>query len=128
MDEKVCGEVPYVEVFSGKDFRKWLRKNHDTEKKVFLIVNKKHTGKKFPSHRELVDEAICYGWIDTTIKRLDENRFIRTFCRRTKNSRWSDNTLSYGKQLIKDGKMTSHGLKFYLEGLRKSTKKSNSVN
>ena len=108
-----------VDVFSKEDFRRWLTKNHDKENKVSLILHKKHTGKGSPSHRELMDEAICYGWIDTTIKRLDEDRFIRNFSRRNKNSSWSVNTLSYARDLIKQKRMTPHGLAFYSEGRKK---------
>jgi uncharacterized protein YdeI (YjbR/CyaY-like superfamily) len=110
-----------ITAFNRDDFRKWLVRHHDREDKVYVVVYKKHTGKLSPSHRELMEEAICFGWIDTTVKRLDENRYIRTFSRRNKNSKWSNNTLSYAKDLIKRGKMTSEGLKFYKEGLKKPT-------
>jgi len=110
-----------VEVFKKEDFRKWLIKNHDKEDKVSIIVHKKHTGKKFPTHRELIEEAICFGWIDTTVKRLDEERYIRNFSKRNKNSKWSNNTIRYGKELIEQGRMTLAGLKFYEEGLKKPT-------
>ncbi len=110
-----------VTVFKREGFRKWLMKNHDKENKVSVIVYKKHTGKSFPSHRELMEEAICFGWIDTTIKRLDEDKYIRTFSKRTKNSRWSNNTIGYGKDLVKQGKMTPIGLKFFKEGLSRPT-------
>jgi len=110
-----------IVVFDKEDFRKWLTKNYDTENKVSLILHKKHTGKKSPSHRELMEEAICFGWIDTTIKRLDEERYIRNFSKRNKNSKWSNNTIRYGGELIEQGKMTPAGLKFYEEGLRKPT-------
>jgi len=108
-------------VFNRNDFREWLVKNHNKETKVEVIVYKKHTGKSSPSHKELMEEAICFGWIDTVIRRLDENRFIRTFSKRNKNSKWSNNTIQYAKDLIKQGKMTSVGLKFYKEGLKKPT-------
>ena len=62
-----------IGAFDRKDFRKWLEKNHLNEKKVNVVLFKKHTGKKSPSHRELMEEAICFGWIDTTVKRIDEN-------------------------------------------------------
>jgi uncharacterized protein YdeI (YjbR/CyaY-like superfamily) len=110
-----------VEVFKKEDFRKWLKKNHDRETKVSLILHKKHTGKESPSHKELMEEAICFGWIDTTIKALDKERYIRNFSKRNKNSKWSNNTISYGKELIKQGRMISIGLKFYEEGLKKPT-------
>ncbi len=108
-------------VFNKEDFRKWLVKNHEKESKVSLILHKKHTGKKSPSHRELIEEAICFGWIDTTVKGLDEERYIRNFSKRNKNSRWSNNTIRYGRELIKQGRMTSFGLEFYEKGLLKPT-------
>jgi uncharacterized protein YdeI (YjbR/CyaY-like superfamily) len=110
-----------ITAFTRGDFRKWLVRNHNKEDKVSVIVYKKHTGKPSPSHKELMEEAICFGWIDTVIRKLDENRYIRTFSRRNKNSKWSNNTISYAKDLIKRKKMTSAGLKFYKEGLKKPT-------
>ena len=110
-----------ITVFKRSDFRKWLIKNHDKETKVSVIVYKKHTGKSSPSHKELMEEAICFGWIDTTIKRLDEERYVRNFSKRNRNSRWSDNTLRYAKELIEQGKMAPAGLKFYREGLKRPT-------
>ncbi len=110
-----------ITVSNRGDFRKWLVKNHEKEQRVSLIVYKKHTGKKSPSHRELIEEAICFGWIDTTVNRLDEDRYQRKFTKRNKNSKWSDNTISYAKQLIKQKKMTPVGLKYYEEGRKRPT-------
>ena len=111
--------VKLIKVFSVNDFRKWLERNHDKVDKIGLVLHKKHTGKDSPSHMDLMHEAICFGWIDTTIKKLDEDKYIRYFSRRSENSKWSYNTLRYGKQLIKEKRMTPHGLKFYKEGLKK---------
>jgi uncharacterized protein YdeI (YjbR/CyaY-like superfamily) len=102
-----------------EEWRAWLEQNHKIEKKVHLIKYKKHTGKPSLSHRESIQEAICFGWIDTTIKRIDDEKYRRTFVKRTKNSRWSNATLGYAKNLIKEGKMTPEGLKAYQEGLKK---------
>ena len=102
-----------------KEWRDWLKKNHHKENSIFLIHHKRHTGKHFLSHRETLEEAICFGWIDTTVKRLDEDRFGRFFVKRGKNSRWSKATQSYAEQLIKNKKMTAAGLKAYKEGLAK---------
>lgn len=114
-------DVIKINAYDRKDFRNWLKKNHKKESKVAVILHKRHTGKTAPTHRELIEEAICFGWIDTTIKRVDENTFIRHFSKRTKNSRWSDNTLSYAKQLLKDKKLNPQGLEFYKLGLLKPT-------
>lgn len=114
-------EIKTIDVDSRKTWRNWLEKNYDKETKVCIILYKKHTGKPSISHRESMEEAICFGWIDTTLKRLDHDRYMRCFAKRTKNSRWSNNTLSYGEDLIKRGLMTPHGLKMYKEGLSKPT-------
>ncbi|MEX2016991.1 MAG: YdeI/OmpD-associated family protein [Candidatus Pacearchaeota archaeon] len=111
--------IPRINIFSAADFRKWLDKNHLKEKIVELLIHKRHTGKYFPSHRELLEEAICYGWIDTIIRRIDDDRFIRTFQKRTEKSSWSLNTLGYARNLIKEKRMTKHGFKFYYEGRKK---------
>ena len=108
-------------VFSAKEFRAWLRKHHKKEDKLAVVVHKAHTGKKFPTHREMIEAAICYGWIDTTIKRLDEDTFIRHFSRRTEKSKWSDNTLGYAKRLVGEGKMSPEGMRFYTMGKARPT-------
>jgi uncharacterized protein YdeI (YjbR/CyaY-like superfamily) len=110
-----------ITAFKKEDFRKWLRKNHKKEHKAAVLLHKRHTGRPAPTHRELIEEAICYGWIDTTIKRVDENTFIRHFSKRTKNSTWSDNTLSYARDLIEKGRMQEQGMFFYNLGKNKKT-------
>lgn len=110
-----------ITVLNKEDFRKWLEKNHSTETKVAVRIYKKHTGKTFPSHREQIEEAICFGWIDTTMKRLDEDTYLRNFTQRTERSTWSDNTQSYARSLIDQGRMTERGMKYYKLGLKKKT-------
>jgi uncharacterized protein YdeI (YjbR/CyaY-like superfamily) len=112
-------EEKLIEISKSGDFIKWLSKNHDREKKVGLIVHKKHTGKNFLTHYELMLEAICYGWIDTTAKRLDKDKFIRFFVKRNKNSNWSYNTISYAKKLIKEKRMMPPGMEAYKKSLTK---------
>lgn len=102
-------------------WRAWLEKNHLEEKKVGIVVHKKHTGKPSLSHREYMEEAICFGWIDTIIKRLDADRFIRYFCRRNDKSKWSKNTLSYAKRLLTEGRIAPEGIRRYKEGLSRRT-------
>jgi len=114
-------KVSTIFIYKKEDFWKWLKKNHKKEHKVALILYKRHTGKSAPSHRELMEEAICYGWIDTTVKRLDEATYIRHFSKRNKNSSWSRNTLGYAKDLIKQGRMQEQGLHFYKLGKEKKT-------
>lgn len=110
-----------IEAGTHEAWRKWLAKHHLTETRVELLVHKKHTGKPSLSHNEAMCDAICFGWIDTTLKRIDENTFVRRFARRTDKSKWSDNTLRYAKQLLAEGKMSPEGIKRYKEGLSRPT-------
>jgi uncharacterized protein YdeI (YjbR/CyaY-like superfamily) len=110
--------IPTCTVKTKKEWRTWLRKNHKKESKVFLISYKKHTGVPSISHKEAMEEAICFGWIDTTLKRLDDERYQRCFVKRTEKGRWSKNTLSYAEKMIKHRKMTKLGMVMYQAGLR----------
>jgi uncharacterized protein YdeI (YjbR/CyaY-like superfamily) len=102
-----------------KDWRNWLKKNHLKKEKIILVKYKKHTGKPIIYSKDSMKEAICFGWIDTTAKRIDEDKYGTTYVRRNKNSKWSKNTLSYGKELLKKGLMSPFGIKMYKEGLAK---------
>ncbi|MEK6915429.1 MAG: YdeI/OmpD-associated family protein [Nanoarchaeota archaeon] len=102
-----------------EEWHNWLKENHLKEKSIGIIINKKHTGKGTISHLDSMKEAICFGWIDTTIKRLDENKYIRHFRRRTDKSTWSENTLGYAKELLEQNRLYPEGLKRYKEGLAK---------
>lgn len=104
-----------------QEWRHWLAHHHLNEKSVELLAYKKHTKKPSLTHREAMEEAICFGWIDTTLKRIDEDTYVRRFARRTNKSKWSTNTLSYGKRLLAEGKMVAEGEKRYREGLARPT-------
>jgi len=65
-------EIKRVNPKSQSSWREWLEKNHLKEDKVHLIHFKKHTGRRAMSSQEAMDEAICFGWIDTTMNRLDD--------------------------------------------------------
>ena len=106
---------------SRNEWRKWLEKNHLKEKAVSFIRYKEHTGKSSPTHLEAMHEAICFGWIDTTINRIDDEKYMINFVRRNEKAKWSNNTLKYGKLMVREGKMSPHGLKMYKEGLKKPT-------
>lgn len=114
-------EIKDIVVLKLSDFTKWLEKNHIKENKVAVIRYKKHTGKTSPSSMELMHEAICFGWIDTTAHRVDEDKYKVIYSKRSKNSKWSNNTMAYAKKLIKENRMRKQGLDYYLQGLKKPT-------
>ncbi len=96
-------------VTTRKDWRSWLQNNHNLKKEIWLIYYKKHTGKPRIPYDDAVEEAICFGWIDTTIKRIDDERFAQKFTPRSKNSRWSEHNRKRALKMIKEGKMTEAG-------------------
>lgn len=108
-----------LNVFDIKNFEKWLKKNHKKEDTVIAILHKRKTGKNAPNHRQQIEVAICYGWIDTVVKKRNEETYLRKFVKRKKNANWSRNTLSYGKKLFEEGKMSKQGIKAYERGLKK---------
>jgi uncharacterized protein YdeI (YjbR/CyaY-like superfamily) len=106
--------------FRNRDeWRKWLEKNHKKEKEVWLVHYKKHSGKIGIQLEEAVEEAICFGWIDGKLKKVDEERFILKYSLRKANSIWSKLNREKAEKMIKAGKMTTAGL-ITIEQARKS--------
>jgi uncharacterized protein YdeI (YjbR/CyaY-like superfamily) len=87
------------------EWRKWLYKNGGAESEVWLIFYKKHTGEPCIDYEEAVEEALCAGWIDSIIQKLDENRYVRKFTPRKPNSKWSATNLKRVKKLVAEGRM-----------------------
>ncbi len=91
-------------------WREWLRKNYETKKEVWLIYYKKHTGKPSIPYNDSVEEALCFGWIDSIIKKIDDEKYARKFTPRKAKSRWSEANKRRARKMIKEGKMTEVGL------------------
>ena len=71
-------------------WRAWLAANGQAEREIWLIFYKKHTGTPCVSYDEAVEEALCFGWIDGLIKRLDDDRYAQRFTPRKPGSSWSE--------------------------------------
>ena len=96
---------------AGRDeWRVWLAGNHETEKGVWLIYFKAHTGEGGISYEESVNEALCFGWIDGLIRRVDDRRYARLFTPRIDNRNWSEINRQRVTRLIAEGRMTAAGL------------------
>jgi len=91
-------------------WRSWLAKHHGTEEEIWLIFYKQHTGKPRIPYNDAVEEALCYGWIDSTVKTVDEERFAQRFTPRKPGSKLSEMNKERIRRLIKEKKMTSAGL------------------
>ncbi len=88
----------------------WLTKHAAREKEVWLIYYKKHSRKPSITHEDAVRAAICYGWIDGVIRRLDAERTARRFSPRHPGSRWSALNIRRAQELIRSGEITPAGL------------------
>ncbi len=95
------------------EWRKWLSQNHNKESAVWLIFYKTHTGKPSLPYGDAVEEALCYGWIDSIIKRIDDEKYARKFTLRKEESKWSVLNAHRAEKMIRQGKMTEKGLKLY---------------
>ena len=91
-------------------WRAWLEQNYESTRELWLVFFKKHTGVPTISYDAAVEEALCFGWIDSLIKRLDDDRFARKFTPRTNKSKWSELNLKRVERLKSEGLMTAAGL------------------
>jgi uncharacterized protein YdeI (YjbR/CyaY-like superfamily) len=107
-DEREMAEQLYVP--NRTSWRAWLSKNHASRKEVWLIYYKKHTGKPSVPYNDTVEEALCFGWIDGIIKRVDDERCARKFMPRKSRSRWSESNKKRAEKMIREGKMAEAGM------------------
>ncbi|MCF8359455.1 MAG: YdeI/OmpD-associated family protein [Prolixibacteraceae bacterium] len=85
------------------DWRKWLQNNFETKEDIWLEYPKKETGKKRILYNDAVEEALCFGWIDTTVKSLNKETTIQRFCKRRNNASYSQANKERLKHLLKSG-------------------------
>ena len=91
-------------------WKQWLEENHNTAKEIWLIYYRKHTRKPRISYNDAVDVALCYGWIDSIIKIMDNDRTVQRFSPRRKKSMLSEMNKERVRRLIESGEMTQSGL------------------
>jgi len=76
-----------LEVGSRREWRAWLQDHHDSEAEIWLVFPKRHTGRASLSYDDAVEEALCFGWVDSLIRRLDDDRYARKFTPRRPDSK-----------------------------------------
>jgi uncharacterized protein YdeI (YjbR/CyaY-like superfamily) len=96
---------------TSEEWRQWLADHHESESEVWLVFHKRHTGRASIGYGDAVDEALCFGWIDSLIKRLDEARYARKFTPRKSDSRWSTSNRKRYALLKASGRLMPAGLK-----------------
>jgi uncharacterized protein YdeI (YjbR/CyaY-like superfamily) len=93
------------------EWRAWLAANHDSASGVWLVSWKKATGKPAVGYDAAVEEALCFGWIDSLERRIDDERFRLLFTPRRAKSRWSESNRDRVRRLTAAGLMEPAGLR-----------------
>lgn len=117
MEAKRAMKQVYVK--DRKEWRDWLSKNHNKETDVWLVYYKKETGRPTIKYGDSVEEALCFGWIDSIIKKIDEEKYVRKFTPRKPDSYWSEPNKQRVEKMIRIGRMTPFGLS-KIEAAKKS--------
>src|SRR3990172_3120162 len=91
-------------------WRSWLKKHHATKGEIWLVYYNKSSGKPRIPYNDAVEEALCFGWIDSILKKIDEESFAQRFTPRKPKSVWSEMNKERVRRLTKEKKMTAIGL------------------
>jgi uncharacterized protein YdeI (YjbR/CyaY-like superfamily) len=106
----MTAELMKLRVTSRRQWRSWLTKHHKSSPGVWLVFYKAHTGEKSIAYEDMIREALCFGWIDSLIKRLDDDRFLLKVTPRKPTSKWSDINRKRWAALKAGGLLTAAGL------------------
>ena len=105
------GQVGDEAIFfsTSGELRAWLEKHHATESELWVGYYKKASGRRSLTWSDVVDEALCFGWIDGKVQRIDEHRYRQRLTPRRRNSNWSAVNIAKVGELRKQGRMTPAG-------------------
>jgi len=113
--------MDFLEVTDRQAWRDWLRRNAGKKQEIWLVYYKKNSGQTRLSYEDAVQEALCFGWIDGKIQRIDEQRYAQRFTPRKPNSRWSATNIRRVERLTAEGEMTAGGLASFNSAARRQT-------
>ena len=105
---KMTGQPIHFTTAEG--WRTWLEENHAGRDDVWLVIYKKHAGTPSVTVDEAAEEALCFGWIDSSMQPIDQDRYALRFTPRRKRSNWSERSKARAARLIEEGRMTDAGL------------------
>ncbi len=103
--------IETVDLRTRARWRKWLSRHHGSKSEIWLVFHKRHTGVPCMDYEDAVEEAICFGWIDSLIRKLDDDRYARKFTPRTADSKWSTINRNRFAKMKSRGLLTAAGLK-----------------
>jgi len=95
---------------TAAEWRAWLERNHDKAEEIWLAYYKKGAGKISITYEEALQEALCFGWIDSIVKKLDAERYMQRYTPRKEDSIWSVSNKARVKRLIAAGRMAAPGM------------------
>jgi uncharacterized protein YdeI (YjbR/CyaY-like superfamily) len=111
LHKKSKDDVLVMSFKNQKEWRVWLSKNYSKQDGVWIRFFKKASGVETVVYKEALDEALCFGWIDSLLNSYDDVSYMQKFTPRRKKSLWSKVNQEKVKKLIEQKKMTKHGLK-----------------
>jgi uncharacterized protein YdeI (YjbR/CyaY-like superfamily) len=100
---------------NGAEWRRWLERNHLLEQEVWLVFYRKGAEEPCVTFDEALDWALCYGWIDSMIRKIDDRRYARRFTPRRPGSVWSSSNIERAEELTREGKMAEKGMALFNE-------------
>jgi uncharacterized protein YdeI (YjbR/CyaY-like superfamily) len=106
----MAANLETLQVRSRRQWRAWLEKHHASSSGIWLVFYKAHTGVKSIPYEDVVREALCFGWIDSLMKRLDDDRYVLKITPRRRTSKWSDLNRKRWAELEAAGLLAPAGL------------------
>ena len=106
----MAADLITLDMRKREEWRRWLAKHHASSPGIWLVRHKQHTGVKSMPYEDLVREALCFGWVDSLIKRLDDDRYAIKVTPRKPTSKWSDINRKRWKELKAAGLLAAPGL------------------
>ncbi|HXW08460.1 MAG TPA: YdeI/OmpD-associated family protein [Vicinamibacterales bacterium] len=106
----MAGTLIHLDVRTREEWRRWLAKHHASSPGIWLLRHKHHTGVTAMSYDDLVREALCFGWIDSLVKRLDDTLYAIKVTPRRPTSKWSEPNRKRWKELRAAGLLAAPGL------------------
>jgi len=100
-------EAKLLYVTDGREWRDWLQRHYKSEREAWLVYYKKHTGKPRISYNDAVEEALCFGWIDSTVRTIDEDRYAQRFSPRNPKSPYSQANKERLRELVNQGRVVN---------------------
>jgi uncharacterized protein YdeI (YjbR/CyaY-like superfamily) len=99
-----------LHVTTRDEWRTWLANHHASETEIWLIYYKKDSGQPRIPYDHAVEEALCFGWVDSIVKKIDDQKFAQKFTPRRDCTKWSTLNIQRVRKLISEGRMTEVGL------------------